>query len=69
MHSGTTGIAVPLLSFNLGVEAGQVMTAALVLPLIWWVRKAPAFVRVAVPVCSGLVIALGGWWLLERTIL
>lgn len=69
VHSGTTGIVLPLLSFNLGVEAGQVMTAALVLPLIWWARKAPSFVRFAVPACSGLVIALGGWWLLMRTVL
>ena len=32
-------IAVPLVSFNLGVEAGQMAVAALVLPIIWWLRS------------------------------
>ena len=31
-------IAFPLLSFNLGVELGQIAVAALVLPLILWMR-------------------------------
>jgi hydrogenase/urease accessory protein HupE len=66
--SGTTGIAVPLLSFNLGVEIGQVTIAAIVLPMIWRARQSALFGRYAVPICSSLVIALGAWWLLERTL-
>ena len=66
VSSGTTGIAMPLLSFNLGVETA---IAAMALPLIWWARKSPAGLRYGVPICSSVVIALGGWWLLERTIL
>jgi hypothetical protein len=62
-------IAVPLVSFNLGVELGQMAVAALVLPLIWWLRTEPAFVRRSVPVCSALVVLAGTWWLLERTLL
>ena len=69
VSSGTTGIAMPLLSFNLGVEAGQMAIASLVLPLIWLARKSPPVVRYGVPVASSAVMALGGWWLLERTIL
>ncbi len=69
VSSSTTGIAMPLLSFNLGVETGQIAIAAIALPLIWLARKSPAGVRYGVPVCSSAVIALGGWWLLERTIL
>jgi hydrogenase/urease accessory protein HupE len=62
-------IAVPLVSFNLGVELGQMAVAALVLPVIWWLRTEPAFVRRSLPVCSALVVLAGTWWLLERTLL
>jgi hydrogenase/urease accessory protein HupE len=63
------GLAMPLFSFNLGVEIGQVTIAALVLPLIWRLRRHPAFVRRGVPALSGLVAAAGLYWLLERTVL
>jgi len=59
----------PLLSFNLGVEIGQVAVAALVLPLIWKLRKRPQFVVRYVPACSILVALAGGYWLIERTVL
>ncbi|HBZ72031.1 MAG TPA: hypothetical protein DEP35_20800 [Deltaproteobacteria bacterium] len=36
--------AVPLLSFNLGVEAGQFAVAILVLPVIWKLGARPSFV-------------------------
>ena len=61
-------IALPLLSFNLGVEIGQIAVAALVLPLIWWLRSEPVFVGRSVPVCSSLVVLGGTWWLLQRTL-
>jgi hydrogenase/urease accessory protein HupE len=62
-------IAVPLLSFSLGVELGQIAVAALVLPLILGMRSEPVFVRRTVPVCSALVVLAGTWWLLQRTLL
>lgn len=65
---GGDGIAMPLFSFNLGVEIGQVAIAAVVLPLVWWLRKREAFVRRGVPVLSGLVALAGLYWLLERTV-
>jgi len=58
----------PLLSFNLGVETGQIAVAALILPLIWKLRQRPRFVINYVPACSILVALAGGYWLLERTI-
>jgi hydrogenase/urease accessory protein HupE len=69
--AGMTGekIVVPLVSFNLGVEFGQMAVAALVLPLIWWLRREPALVQRLVPVCSALVVLAGAWWLLQRTLL
>jgi hydrogenase/urease accessory protein HupE len=68
--AGLTGerIVIPLLSFNLGVELGQIAIAALVLPVIWF-RNQPAVIRVMVPSCSVFVILAGTWWLVERTLL
>jgi hydrogenase/urease accessory protein HupE len=62
------GLAMPLFTFNLGVEIGQVTIAAIVLPIVWQLRKNPAFLRRGVPILSGLVAAAGLYWFLERTI-
>jgi hydrogenase/urease accessory protein HupE len=59
----------PLLSFNLGVEIGQIAIAALVLPLIWKLRRQPQFVIRYVPACSIMIALAGGYWLIERTVL
>jgi hydrogenase/urease accessory protein HupE len=60
------GIALPLVSFNLGVELGQVAIAALALPVIWQLRSRPQFVRQWVPACSVLVAVLGSYWFVQR---
>jgi HupE / UreJ protein len=62
-------IVLPLVSFNLGVELGQMAVAALVLPLIWWLRNQPVLARGLVPSCSTLVVLAGAWWLAERTLM
>jgi len=62
---GTSAI-VPLFSFNLGVELGQMVIAALILPLIWKLRQQPKLAFRLVPVCSMLIALAGGWWLIER---
>jgi hydrogenase/urease accessory protein HupE len=66
--AGVKAVA-PLLSFNLGVEIGQVAVAAVVLPLIWKLRQRPRFVVRYVPAFSILVAMAGGYWLIERTVL
>src|SRR5205085_1947385 len=63
------GIAMPLFSFNLGVEVGQVAIAAVVLPIVWRLRKNEAFVRHGVPNLSALVALAGLYWFLQRTII
>lgn len=62
------GVAMPLFSFNLGVEIGQIAIAALVLPLIWHLHKSPVFVKRYVPVFSVLVALAGAFWLIQRTL-
>jgi len=60
------GLAMPLFSFNLGVEVGQIIVAAVALPLIWQLRKQDYFLRRAVPACSVLVAIAGGIWFVQR---
>jgi hydrogenase/urease accessory protein HupE len=64
-----TGILVPLFSFNLGVELGQISVASIVLPLIWWLHKKAVVEKYLVLVGSILTCLAGGYWLLERTVL
>lgn len=63
------GIAGPLLGFNLGVELGQLVFAAVVLPVFWWARAKPVFTRRWVPGLSGIIALAGLYWLIERTLL
>jgi len=61
-------LALALLGFNLGVEAGQALVVALLLPLLLGMRGSawePRIVRTA----SLAVAAVGGAWLVERLFL
>ena len=64
--SGTGGIILPLFSFNLGVELGQIMVAALALPIIWKLRENPMFIARWAPACSAAVVLLGSFWFVQR---
>jgi hydrogenase/urease accessory protein HupE len=64
--SGTGGIVLPLFSFNLGVELGQIMVAAVALPIIWKLRQNPMFITRWAPACSAAVVLLGSFWFVER---
>ena len=66
INSGQFGIVVPLVGFNLGVEVGQLCVAAIVLPILWNLRKNPPFVRQWVPVCSVAIALAGSYWMVER---
>jgi hypothetical protein len=64
--AGTGGVALPLLSFNVGVELGQIMVAAVALPIIWKLRANPVFTMRWIPACSAAVVFLGSFWFVER---
>lgn len=69
---GATGVgaaAIPLLSFNLGVELGQVAIAALVLPLVWHFQRTPTFVLKYAPSLSLLITLAGAYWFITRTMM
>lgn len=61
--------AIPLLSFNLGVELAQIAIAALVLPLVWKLEQRPAFTLRHVPALSLLITFAGVYWFVARTLL
>jgi hydrogenase/urease accessory protein HupE len=64
--AGNGGVAMPLLSFNVGVELGQIMVAAVALPIIWKLRTSPVFIARWAPACSAAVVLLGSFWFVER---
>ncbi|MCG8393704.1 MAG: HupE/UreJ family protein [Pseudomonadales bacterium] len=61
-----SGIFLPLLGFNLGVELGQVAIVLLFVPAAYLVRETVAYRRVFVPVGSVAIMILAGVWLTER---
>jgi hydrogenase/urease accessory protein HupE len=67
--AGTAGVALPLISFNLGVEIGQIMVATVALPIIWRLRENPMFIARWAPACSAAVVLLGSFWFVERVCL
>lgn len=69
ISSGDAGILLPLLSFNLGIETGQIMVASMVLPMIWWLNNRVETAEKFLKGCSFLVSLMGLYWLLERTVL
>ena len=56
----------PLAWFNLGVEAGQIVVAALLWPLAR-LLSAPTALRWRVA-CSVMIVAAGAYWVIERTV-
>lgn len=68
MGIGTSnaGVAVPLFSFNFGVEAGQLLVAACVLPIAWKLKTSERIPRIAVPAFSFIIASAGAYWFFER---
>jgi hydrogenase/urease accessory protein HupE len=60
-----TNFALPLFSFNLGVELGQVFVVLLILPLLLLLRKTHLQFHV-IRSFSGLIALCGMYWFVER---
>jgi hydrogenase/urease accessory protein HupE len=60
-------VGLALLLFNLGVEAGQLLVLALVLPLLALLAAQPAYQRVrGARWISGAIVLAGVYWFIER---
>jgi len=61
-------MAVPLLSFNVGVEVGQLAVVAVFVPLLLGLRHVSVFERHGSRAVSCIVILLGGFWFIQRLV-
>lgn len=62
-------LVMPLFSFNLGVELGQLTVAAICLPLWWKLRDLKPVERYGALTVSCVVALAGLYWFLQRTVL
>ena len=60
--------AVPLVSFNLGVEIGQIAVVLLALPILWKLQKESFYPSRIVPIGSAVVVLAGIYWFIERVL-
>ena len=67
MNLPTTGFVRCLLSFNLGVEAGQLAFVAAAIPCIAWLRKSKHERRIVVALCIALAL-FGTAWFVDRAL-
>lgn len=61
----TAGLAVSLLSFNLGVEVGQIIIVAVAFPFIYLITKTK-WQKQIVYGLSSVIMVFGLMWFLER---
>lgn len=58
--------AAALVGFNLGVELGQLMIVAPVLPLLYLLARTRAYRTWIMPLLSAVIAVLAAWWLFQR---
>jgi hypothetical protein len=63
----TDALAVALVSFNLGVEIGQLAIVCAILPLAYLCRHSRLYPRVVLGVGSLCIVAIAFVWLIERS--
>jgi hydrogenase/urease accessory protein HupE len=65
LHLPAQGLAVSLLAFNLGVEAGQLVVVLVAYPLAAAIQRSPQRRRL-IGVASAGILVLALWWFVER---
>jgi hydrogenase/urease accessory protein HupE len=68
LGSTPVGVAMPLLKFSLGLEAGQLVIAAVLLAVLLMLRNRETFERRWVPAGSVLISLIGAYWLVSRVL-
>ena len=63
-----SALAVSLVSFNLGVEAGQLAIVATFLPLAYMSRRSWLYPRLVLGAGSACIVAVAAVWLIERSL-
>jgi hypothetical protein len=68
MHLPTQSLALSLVAFNMGVEAGQIVVVLLAYPVIAAIQRTPHR-RMIVATASGVILTLALYWFVERAFL
>ena len=55
-----------LASFNLGIETAQILIAATVVPIMWWLFRNKHRERIGIPLASILVASIAAFWVVGR---
>jgi len=67
MRLDTNHMATSLVSFNSGIEIGQILIVSLVFPIILWIKKLTMKpVRWVIPGTSAAILAFGLVWFIQR---
>jgi hypothetical protein len=66
MRLPSLGFALALGSFNIGVEAGQIALALLLIPIVFVLRHESVYCRLIAPGVSTCALFLAGVWFLDR---
>jgi len=61
-------VVTGLLGFNLGVELGQAVVVAFLLPVLRMVQRRPTLHLRTVRILSVLILTAGGYWMVERAL-
>jgi HupE / UreJ protein len=64
--SSAAEVALAVLSFNGGVELGQLAAATVLFPIVRVLRSHPSWHTRLQPACSMLIVAAGTAWLIQR---
>lgn len=62
-------VIVPLLTFNVGVEIGQLSIVLVAIPILWGIARlvgAERYRRIVLPVAAVPLVLIGLKWLIER---
>lgn len=59
-------LGLALFAFNLGVELGQIVIVAALVPLLFLVRRLKVYRKVVVPAAAVVMILISGVWVAER---
>lgn len=64
----SSATAAALISFNLGVESGQLTVVAVLIPVLFAIRNAALYTRTLLPAGAMIIFLIGLFWAAERCI-
>jgi hypothetical protein len=59
-------LGLSLFGFNLGVEIGQIAIVAVLVPVLFMVRRLAIYRKLAIPAAAVFMILVSGAWVVER---